>query len=139
MEYFIGSVVTLAAIIGLNLLARLFDRSNEEVVGPSQSYIYNIVGPYMLTNEELTEPKPTQSSKYADKLFVRVVIVEGKAYWIQDSVFYVADYKNDQVDKESAKEVDTMSMDKVQLNKIMLVVEKLREGAYDDSWNAGES
>lgn len=139
MEYFIGSVVTLAAIIGLNLLARLLGGQEEKVVGPSQSYIHNLVGPYMLTNEELTEPKPTQSSKYADKLFVRVVIVDGKAYWIQDGTFYVANYKNDQVDKESAVEVDTMSMDKVQLNKIMLVVEKLREGAYDDSWNAGES
>jgi hypothetical protein len=138
LEYFIGSVVTLAAIIGLNLLARRFDRSNEQVVGPSQSYIYSLVGPYMLSNEELKEPKPTQSSKYADKLFIKVVIVEGKAYWIQDSVFYVANYINNEVIKESAEEVDTMSMDKVQLNKIMLVVEKLREGAYDDSWNAGE-
>lgn len=138
MEYFIGSIVTLGIVLGINLFARRLSQSSETIIRPSQSYVYSVIGPYMVSNEQMSEPIVSQASKYMDKLFVKIVIVENQAYWIQDSVFYVANYINNQVDKDSAKEVDTMSMDKVQLNKIMFIVEKLREGAYDDNWNTGK-
>lgn len=139
MEYFIGSVVTILMIILLNILTKRFVHPTSSKVAQSQSYIYNLIGPYTLDNSELLRPPVTQSSKHMEKMFVKVVIVDGHAYWIQDEVFYMADVVDDEVDKDTRREVDTMAMDKVQLNKIMLVVEKLREGTYDDNWNSGKS
>lgn len=139
MEYFIGSIVMLAIIVALRLLSHKFFGDGIQKVNQSQTYIHNLIGPYMLDNEEMRKPIVSQTTKHLDKMFVRVVITDDKAYWIQDNIFYVADCVDGDVDKSTAQEVDTMAMDRVQLNKIMLVVEKLREGAYDDSWDAGKS
>ena len=129
MEYFIGSIVTLAAVIALSILAKRFFPVESKTEMPSQSYIHNLVHPYMLTNEELKDPPVTQATKHFSTMFVRIVFVEDKAYWIKEDVFYVADTFAGVVLKDTAKPVDTMSMSKVQLNKMMLIVEKLREGA----------
>jgi hypothetical protein len=42
------------------------------------------------------------------------------------------------VQKETQKEVDTMSMDKVELKEMLFIVEKLREDS-DDNWGSGQS
>lgn len=91
----------------------------------------------MPTNNEMVEHKPTQSSNYTEKLFTRVVFLENKAYWLKDGKFFVADVVNGNVDKDAATEVDTMTMDAIQLNKIKFIVEKLTEGKNNDSGNAG--
>lgn len=83
------------------------------------------------------ERKPTQSSKHVDEMFIRVVFLDQKAYWLKDGKFFVADVIDGNVDKDAASEVDTMSMDAIQLNKIKYIVEKLTEGKNNDSRNAG--
>lgn len=138
MEYFIGSVITLAAVFGLNLI---FKKKISKAFGgiqASQSYIFNLIERYLPEYPDENEYPVTQATKYLDKIFVRVVIVDDKAYWVENNRLYVTDHEDDTIDKSSAQEVDTMAMDKVQLDKIMLVVEKLKEGVYDDSWDAGE-
>ncbi len=42
------------------------------------------------------------------------------------------------VDKDSTTRVDTDSMSKVQLDKMLFIVDKLREGTFDDSGSAGD-
>lgn len=93
----------------------------------------------MPTNNEMAEQKPSQSSKHTEKLFTRVVFLEGKAYWLKDGKFFVADVVDGNVNKEAATEVDTMAMDAIQLNKIKFIVERLTEGKNNDSRNAGQS
>ena len=64
--------------------------------------------------------------------------MDNQAYWIKDSIFYMADMSNDGgVDKDTTRRVDTMTMDKVQLKKMMFIIEKLTEGLENDSWNSG--
>jgi hypothetical protein len=42
------------------------------------------------------------------------------------------------IDKDSAEQVDTISMDKVQLDKMLFIMDKLREGINDDSRGSGD-
>lgn len=60
-----------------------------------------------------------------------------KAYWIKDNAFYEADLDGKNIDKESARIVDTMQMDKVQLDKMLFIMDQLRDGKSDDSGNPG--
>lgn len=85
----------------------------------------------------INKSNPTQASKYLEKIFIKIVIVKDKAYWIKDNVFYVADMVDDDVDKTTAKEVDIMSMDKVQLEEAMFIIDKLKEDSHD-SWDSGK-
>lgn len=77
--------------------------------------------------------RKSQSKNHDKETNVRVIIVDGQAYWIKDNIFYNAPLINNLVDKESAQRVDTTHMDKVQLDKMLFILDKLREGVSDDS------
>ena len=74
-----------------------------------------------------------QSRNYIKNSYVRVVIAEDSAYWIKDNALFTAQVVDGMVDKETQRRVDTMSMDSVELEKTMVIVEKLREGLDEDS------
>jgi hypothetical protein len=80
----------------------------------------------------------TQSKKHYDKTNVKVIILDNQAYWIKDNIFYKAPIDGQSIDKESAEEVDTINMDKVQLDKMLFIMDKLREGINDDSRGSGD-
>ncbi len=77
--------------------------------------------------------KKSQSKLRQEKENVRVIVVENEAFWIKDNTFYTAPLINHFIDKDAAVRVDTSHMDKVQLDKMLFIVDKLREGASDDS------
>jgi len=80
----------------------------------------------------------TQSKMHYDKTNVKVIILDNQAYWIKDNIFYKASLDGQSIDKESAEQVDTMHMDKVQLDKMLFIMDKLREGINDDSRGSGD-
>jgi hypothetical protein len=75
----------------------------------------------------------TQSKMHHDKTNVKVIILDNQAYWIKNNIFYKAPLVDQLIDKDSAEEVDTINMDKVQLDKMLFIMDKLREGINDDS------
>ena len=140
MEYAIGAMLTLVTIVVANRLItkQLKDRKST-VVKYRQSHIYSVVAP-MMFGFGIPIPKVSrQSQKYQEEVYIRVVIVDGKAYWIKGNTFYTADVVDGTVDKESTKEVDTMSMNDVELKKMLVIVETLREGDSNDNGNSGQS
>jgi hypothetical protein len=80
----------------------------------------------------------TQSKMHYDKTNVKVIILDNQAYWIKDNIFYKAPIDGQSIDKESAEQVDTIHMDKVQLDKMLFIMDKLREGINDDSRGSGD-
>jgi hypothetical protein len=80
----------------------------------------------------------TQSRMHHDKTNVKVIILDNDAYWIKDNIFYKAPIDGQSIDKESAEQVDTIHMDKVQLDKMLFIMDKLREGINDDSRGSGD-
>jgi lipopolysaccharide export LptBFGC system permease protein LptF len=78
-----------------------------------------------------------QSTKHDKNVNIRVIIMDNQAYWIKDNVFYTAELNHGIVDKETTKEVDTMTMNKVQLDKMIFIIDRLREEAFDDRWGSG--
>jgi hypothetical protein len=80
----------------------------------------------------------TQSKNHYDKTNVRVIILDNNAYWIKDNIFYKAPMVDQSIDKDAAEQVDTIHMDKVQLDKMLFIMDKLREGINDDSRGSGD-
>jgi hypothetical protein len=125
MEYFIGSMVTLACLISLRFLLK--NKGKRVIkVKVSQSYLYELMSD--IANREFERStRQRQSDKYLEKDMTKIMIVEDRAYWIKDNRLHVADYLNGKIDNYSAKEVDTMGMDSVELERTIFVVEKLTE------------
>ena len=124
--------VPLLLIIGYVVFFR-----NREVYEPmmTQSMLHN---QYSMQKKYIEKVNRKSQSKIRKaKENVRVIIVEDTAYWIQDNAFYTAPMINNLISKDYAIQVDTIHMDKVQLDKMLFIMDKLREGISDDSRGSG--
>ena len=109
----------------------------EKVYEPmmTQSMIHNQYSKQRKYIEKIN--RKSQSKIRQEKENVRVIIVENEAYWIKDNGFYTAPMVDNLISKDSAIQVDTSTMDKVQLDKMLFILDKLREGISNDSRGAG--
>lgn len=137
MEYLLGSLITILALGFLrNKLDKTVSSTRPLEIKYRQSHIFQMVKPFL--NFDNIKPKlKTQSTVYEDKMHVRVILVGNEAYWILNNVLFVANEVDGMIDKETTRPVDTMAMDKVQLDKVMFIVETLTEGKSDEDWNPG--
>lgn len=129
LEYFLGSIIT---AITMFFTYRWLQKNSGQVVKQfklviSQSNNNELLKKMFMPDNSF--PKATtQSTKHFDSISLRVLIVDDQAYWIKNNSVFIADLVNGEVEKDTAREVDTMAMNKVQLNKMMFIVEKLKEG-----------
>jgi hypothetical protein len=73
--------------------------------------------------------KKTQSSEYEKKNTTRIIFIDSKAYWIESGLLTTAEVdEQGMINYETKSGVDTYTMDKVQLDKTIFIVEKLTEG-----------
>jgi hypothetical protein len=134
MEYFIGSITTfILMFLTTQMVKTRYVGKRSNPFRYSQSHIYSIVKPLLPTHDIFKKRITTQSSLHEERTNIKVIILENKAYFIRDGAFYVADIDGVDIDRESAKIVDTISMDKVQLDKMLFIMDKLRDGKTDDS------
>lgn len=138
MELLLGSILTVITLAIANriLKPRAEEASRAKLVY-TQSHVYSLVAPLMAQMPAKIIHKDTQATAFLKKTYIRVVIVDDDAYWIKDNALYTAVVIDGMVDKETTKRVDTMSMDRVELDKTMYVVEKLREGLNNEDSGAG--
>ncbi len=142
MDFFIGSMATLVIwVIAVRTLQKNYDRNSLLKVSWNQSRSYELIKSAIDLAENGIPPKKlvSQASKLYDKTHIRIIIFNDSAYWIKDKVFYTAEVVDGNVDEASAKVVDTMTMDKVQLDTMAFIVDKLTEGTADDYRNSGDS
>ena len=140
MEYVVGAILTLVIVAVSNrLISKQLQKQKRTVIRYSQSHIYSVIAPMMFGLDARIPVRKSQSTNYHEEAYVRIVVVDGKAYWIRENSFYTADIVDGVVDKESTKQVDTMSMNDVELKKMMVIVETLREGGNDASGGTGKS
>lgn len=137
MEYFVGAVLTLVAVMVTRFfVAKDNEKSGGIEISYSQSNVYDLIRPFLPKNMVRQLP-PSQSSKHYDKIFTKILVDGDNAYWIKDNTFYTGQIVDGDVDKESAKPVDTMAMDKVQLDKMISIIETLTKGNFNDYRNSG--
>lgn len=129
------TLITVA--VANKLISKNLASAKNTVVRYSQSHVYALAADLMFGSNK-TIKTPTQSTKYQEDQYTRVVVAENKAYFIKNNTFFVADVVEGTIDKDSTQEVDTMSMDDVELKKMIFIVEALKEGDTDDYWRPGK-
>jgi hypothetical protein len=140
MEYFIGAAFALLSLyVFEKFIKPRNDVSKSKKAMTTQSYIFLMLRDYQDIETKASQPKPTQSMSFIRSTQTRILFMDDQAYWIEGSRLVVADAENGIVNKESMKEVDTMAMDKVQLDKTIFIVEKLKEGLPDEGGYPGKS
>jgi hypothetical protein len=134
MEYFLGSAITMIAMFVTTRLISFNKVDNKkDIPRYSQSHIHMLILPLLPEIRKYKKKMITQSSKHEERTNVKVVIMDNKAYFIKNGTFYCADMHGTEIDGANATSVDTMAMDKVQLDKMLFIMDQLRDGNKDDS------
>lgn len=104
----------------------------------TQSSIHQIVK-NLLPKDLFEVPKVlSQARKHVRNNTVKVLIIENNAYWVHNNMFYVADAVDGVVDSETVRPVDTNNMSKRDIDKMLFILDSLKNGNSDDSssaWN----
>jgi hypothetical protein len=140
LEFLAGSAFTIILIILIRsrLLRSNFDKKYlVSKLVYRQSYIHDLVGAEMSRLMAFPKAKNTQSRNLVSNNELRVVFVDGLAYWVKDNCFYQANVVEGKIDDFSKKIVDTMGMNKVELDKMFFIVQKLTEGKKNDGRGPG--
>lgn len=139
MEYLLGFAT---AIISL-LIFRFVLNKNLSInplptIKYSQSHIHEIIKQYVPNSFFEPLRKRAQSQNHRSEQYVRVVFLDNNAYWIKNNALFMADMHEGVVDEETTRQVDTMAMNSVELEKVMHIVEALTEGKIDDRGYPGD-
>lgn len=130
MDIFLIVAMPILATIYIHMLIRRLESKGKKKSLFIKRQSDNVITFNDRIDKILEEPKmpKTQSMQHVDKHTLRAIVVDDNMYWIINNAFYVADIVDGNVEENTTRLVDTMTMDKVQLDKIMFIVEKLREG-----------
>jgi hypothetical protein len=138
MEYIIGSLITLLSIFVLRKSINKQYGSGMPVPRFTQSRKHELIKfslPY-LTKQ--IKPLVTQATKDFESRNTRILMLDGYAYWIQDSSLVSAKMNNGTFNPEEATRVDMMAIDAVQLKNMVFIVDQLTKGKNDDRSNSGD-
>jgi len=137
MSYFVQIGLTLA---GIWFILKVVNRKKKTInkLVYSQSGIHELIKDLIPKNlPKKTQVKVSQSRKHIEKNMLKVIMVDGKAYWVIDNVFYVSDTLDGDPDTETAKPVDTSDMSKQEVEKMLFILDSLKRGKNNDSGSTG--
>jgi hypothetical protein len=81
--------------------------------------------------------RSSQLTKRREKDTIKVIVIDEKAYWVSDNVFYIADAFQGNPIPETAKPLDTKQMSNKDVSKMLFILDNLRDGKFDDSGSTG--
>lgn len=104
----------------------------------SQSAVYERTRQFM---PKITKTKPkivSQAMKHVEDHMVKIIVIDNKAYWVKNNIFYTADTVNGKIVGETAKPIDTAEMSKKDVDKMLFILDNLDKGnSKDDSSSTG--
>jgi hypothetical protein len=138
MEFFSGIIFAAALMASVYYFVYKNPPTRPHRLQISQSRHFSNIGFLVALPMEMLEKRDSQSVKYDAKHSVKIVFHGTSAYWISDSTFFVADVVDGKIDSSTQKKVDTISADKVELEKLSSIVDILTEGSSDDRSGPGD-
>ena len=133
MDNVIAAVLTLIFVLGIIKFNKRQKSKSLNKVLYSQSYIHNLIKD---TVSKKIYQKPeivSQSRQHTEKHMVKIIVIDGMAYWVSDNIFYTAQIDNGNIVHETAMPVDIANMPKKELDKMLFILDNLGRGNKDDS------
>jgi len=103
----------------------------------SQSDIHKLLKYFFSLNITNNEKPPSQLTKRKERDMIKVIVMGNLAYWVSENIFYVAEAVDGEVIPQTAQPVDTNSMSRKDLDKMLFILDSLKNGKKNDSSSAG--
>jgi len=89
-------------------------------------------------DEDFEDDQPSQLTKLQRRDMIKVIIMDDKAYWVSDNIFYVSDAVDGKPETGTAHPIDTTTMSKRDVEKMLFILDSLKNGKENDSSGAGD-
>lgn len=137
MEYLLAGFLAFALsfvvirLIGFNKKIKL-----NQIVH-RQSDNHNFLKEFFSRNIEITKVK-SQAKLRQNNNSTRVLVTDDeRAYWVVDNIFFVATIVDDKPDFDNATPIDTSNMSKVELDKLLFILDNLNKGDKHERGSSG--
>jgi len=138
MEYFLGCLITLVSLFVFNKMLKQITTDKINVPIFTQSRKVELIRNYLVSKTNVNPDVKTQSKEHVKKNSIKAFFWADNVYWIENGFLVMARLTDNGIDETTKKKVDTHSLNKVELDKISFIVDKLTEGNKDDSGNSGK-
>jgi hypothetical protein len=68
---------------------------------------------------------------------IKVIVLDDQAYWVSNNTFYVAEAINGEIQRHTARPINTNGLSKKDLNKMLFILDSLKNGSKNDSSSTG--
>lgn len=125
MEYVIFIILTFLSIWSIIRITKRGVSKRIDKVMFTQSVMHCMLISYS-PNRQLNKQKiVSQLDKHIKKAAVKIIVTNGKAYWVSDNIFYVAEISDGNIVSDTAQQVDTLNMSKEELDKMIEILDNL--------------
>jgi archaellin len=137
MQYILTIVLTLILFCSIIVIIGKYNKKKYSKKIYRQSDMHNMLKKffYIDINKNILN---SQSKKRKKKKNVKVFVLNKKAYWVIDNVFYVGETVDGKVQPDTGNPVDIMNMSKEKVEQMLFILDSLKNGNKNDSSSAGD-
>jgi hypothetical protein len=137
MEYVLVMGLTLIVFCSIIIVITKKEKKSFNKIVYRQSDMHNILKDFFFKDIDNEKVFTSQSKIWREKQTTKVVILDQKAYWISNNIFYVGEAVNGKVKPETGQPLDTSNMSKREIEKMLFILDNLKNGKINDSGSAG--
>ena len=137
MLYLLCFVLTSISFCAIIILMNKKRNKSFNKVLYRQSDMHNILKDFFFKDIFDDKIVTSQSKIWREKQTTRVVIIDQKAYWVSNNMFYVGDTVDGKVRPETGRPLDTTKMSKKEVDKMLFILDNLKNGKLNDSGSTG--
>ena len=137
MQELIAAGLTLPFVWVILKLMRKRARKRFSKILYRQSDIHKLLKYFFSIRLPHNEGPSSQLTKRKEKNMTKVIFVDNQAYWVSENTFFVAESINGEIQRQTARPVNTNGLSKIDLNKMLFILDSLKNGSKNDSGSSG--
>ncbi len=136
MLYLLCIMLTSIAFCAIIILMNKKRNKSFSKVLYRQSDMHNVLKDFFFKDIFDNKVASSQSKIWKNKKTTKFLVIDQKAYWVSNNMFYVGDADNGQVRPETGKPIDILTMSPKEVNKMLFILDNLNGGRKNDSGGA---
>jgi hypothetical protein len=120
-------VLTFFTSLGIIKYSQKLRSEGVKTIMKSQSSIYSTIKHFTPKASKSSEPANSQSRNYVSEKMIRIIAIDDRAYWVKDNKFFSANLIDGKIDHDTTQEVNTISMSQKDVDKMLFILDRLKD------------
>lgn len=137
MQELIAIGLTLISVLVIIKVMKKRSRKDFSKTLYRQSDIHKLLKYFFSISLSNNKQTFSQLTRHKEKSMIKVIVLDDQAYWVSNNTFYVAEAINGEIQRHTARPINTNGLSKKDLNKMLFILDSLKNGSKNDSSSTG--